>query len=57
MSASISEPAPRYLTHPEILPVVRGVALCILLSALDRVDTELSVVEPEPSSAGGKTLP
>jgi len=36
MSASISEPAPRYLTHPEILPVVRGVALCILLSALDQ---------------------
>lgn len=27
----------------------------VLLSALDRVDTELSVVEPEPSSAGGKT--
>jgi EmrB/QacA subfamily drug resistance transporter len=36
MSASISGPAPGYLTHPEILPVVRGVALCILLSALDQ---------------------
>jgi EmrB/QacA subfamily drug resistance transporter len=35
MSAVISEP-PRYLTHREILPVVRGVALCILLSALDQ---------------------
>ena len=32
----MSETAPRYLTHPEILPVVRGVALCILLSALDQ---------------------
>lgn len=36
MSAILSDPAPRYLTHPEILPVVRGVALCILLSALDQ---------------------
>ena len=35
MSAATSETAPRYLSHPEILPVVRGVALCILLSALD----------------------
>ena len=35
MSAALSETAPRYLSHPEILPVVRGVALCILLSALD----------------------
>jgi EmrB/QacA subfamily drug resistance transporter len=35
MSTTLSETAPRYLTHPEILPVVRGVALCILLSALD----------------------
>jgi EmrB/QacA subfamily drug resistance transporter len=34
MSAA-TETAPRYLSHPEILPVVRGVALCILLSALD----------------------
>lgn len=32
----MSETVPRYLTHPEILPVVRGVALCILLSALDQ---------------------
>jgi EmrB/QacA subfamily drug resistance transporter len=36
MSATLSDDAPRYLTHPEILPVVRGVALCILLSALDQ---------------------
>jgi MFS family permease len=28
--------APGYLTHAQILPVVRGVALCILLSALDQ---------------------
>jgi EmrB/QacA subfamily drug resistance transporter len=35
MSAATSETAPRYLSHAEILPVVRGVALCILLSALD----------------------
>jgi EmrB/QacA subfamily drug resistance transporter len=33
--SAVTETAPRYLTHPEILPVVRGVALCILLSALD----------------------
>jgi EmrB/QacA subfamily drug resistance transporter len=35
MSAAASDTAPRYLSHHEILPVVRGVALCILLSALD----------------------
>jgi EmrB/QacA subfamily drug resistance transporter len=35
MSAATSETVPRYLSHAEILPVVRGVALCILLSALD----------------------
>ncbi len=32
----MSETAPRYLTHAEILPVVRGVALCILLFGLDQ---------------------
>jgi len=36
MSGTLSDTAPSYLTHPEILPVVRGVALCILLSALDQ---------------------
>lgn len=52
----MSETAPSYLTHPEILPVVRGVALCILLSALDLTIVVPAVPKMTAELHGGQHL-
>lgn len=56
MSQPISEAAPSYLTHPEILPVVRGVALCILLSAVDQTIVVPAVPKMAAQLHGGQHL-
>lgn len=52
----MSESAPLYLTHDEILPVVRGVALCILLSALDQTIVVPAVPKMAAELHGGQVL-
>ena len=52
----MSVTAPSYLTHPEILPVVRGVAVCILLSALDQTIVVPAVPKMAAQLHGGQHL-